>query len=781
MYRNMVPLPTKGFSVSIQPFLLSASMLALLSAIPAHAETLESPNAAGADSEMIVVTAQKREQSIIDVPISLSAFDADMLDKIGADTLEDVSLYTPGFEVREQSVGAPGFIIRGITSDGIGEQRVSIYLDGVSTSSVAASAFELYDMERIEIAKGPQSTLFGRGALIGGVNVIQNKAGSDFAIKASVGIGDYGSTMVEAMANAPLVDDLLAVRVAMKWRKRDGYIENLAGGPDFNAVDTFAYRGALRFTPASNMRFDLIYNREENTPRGGTGFKSNIFLPRDPVTGEVLGDTRPHSGVVLGSFAGLAGDRLYIDRKLEDVTLLGAWDVSDALTLNSVTSHRKYRNVEAFDPDGTFMNIIAGVGESWGDQTTQELRLTYDDKGAFTGVVGASYVDLSNSDRYLFQFDERAMALLFSGALLRSAPMGLTQEQILAALGPLGGALKPAHQDDSTFGGKAETIDIFADGTWRASDRLSLTAGLRWTQDKKVATVIGTLPNGPSRLTRGGLFFQPTPGGALLSAKDSFNGWSWRLAAQYELADNLNAYLSYNRGRRSPALNISATAAASVAPAEIVNSYELGLKGTAAGGKLLFEGAVYYFDYSNFQTVKTIDGTLTTVNAGKAEAYGFEAQVQANAASWLQLFANYSYNHARLSGGAYDGNSFRNAPDHSFSFGAFLTAPVGDAVELYLNPAYSWQSRFFFDDDNDRRDLQPADFAVDEVQKAYGLLNIRAGIRTPDQRWRLEVALKNALDTKYVIDAGNTGDNFGIPSFIAGTPRMFTAEIGFQF
>lgn len=767
--------------MSFQYFLLGASLLALLAANPAHADTLESPGADGGDSEMIVVTAQKREQSIVDVPISLSAFDAEMLDKIGADTLEDVSLYTAGFEVREQSVGAPGFIIRGITSDGIGEQRVSIYLDGVSTSSVAASAFELYDMERIEIAKGPQSTLFGRGALIGGVNVIQNKAGDNFAVRTSAGVGDYGYRMAEAMANAPIADDLLAVRVAMKWRKRDGYVENLAGGTDFNGVDTLAYRGALRFTPASGLRFDLIYNREENTPRGGTGFKSNVFLPRDPVSGAVLGDTKPHSGVVLGSFAGLAGDRLYIDRTLKDVTLLGAWDINDVLTVNSITSYRKYRNVEAFDPDGTFMNIIAGVGESWGDQTTQELRLTYDNKGAFTGVIGASYVDLANSDRYLFQFDERATALLFSGALQPSAPMGLTQAQILAALGPLAGALKPAHQDDSTFGGAAKTVDIFADGTWRATDRLSLTAGLRWTHDDKMATVIGTLPNGPSRLTRGGIFFQPTADGALLSAEKSFSGWSWRAAAQYELGDNFNAYLSYNRGRRSPALNISATAPASVAPAELVNSYELGLKGTAAGGKLLFEGAVYYFDYSNFQTVKTIDGTLTTVNAGEAEAYGFETQVQANATSWLQLFANYSYNHARLTGGAYDGNSFRNAPDHSFSMGAFVTVPVGNAAEVYFNPTYSWQSRFFFDDDNDRSDLQPADFAVDEVQKAYGLLNLRAGIRTPDQKWRLEVALKNALDAKYVIDAGNTGDNFGIPSFIAGQPRMFTAEIGFQF
>jgi iron complex outermembrane recepter protein len=767
--------------VSIQSLLFSGSALALLVNTPAFAENA-APDDAPAEAEAIVVTAQKREQSILDVPISLSAFDERMLANIGANTLEDVSLYTPGFEVREQSVGAPGFIIRGITSDGIGEQRVSIYLDGVSTSSVAASSFELYDMERVEIAKGPQSTLFGRGALIGGVNIIQNKAAADrFELRGTAGIGDYGYYLAEGVANAPIIDDVLAVRVAMRMRKRDGYIENLAGGRDFNAVDTFAYRGALHFAPTSNLQFDLIYNREENTPNGGTGFKSNAFVPRDPVSGEVLGDTRPHTGVVLSSFAGLANDRLHIDRTLEDLTLLGTWEISDALTLNSITSYRDYNNYEAFDPDGTFMNIIAGVGESWGDQTTQEVRLTYDNDGAFTGLIGASYVDLENNDRYLFQFDERATALLFSGGLLRAAPLGLTQSEIIAALGPQAAFLKPDHQDDSTFGSKVQSIDIFADGTWRATDRLSLTAGLRWTRDDKTATVIGTLPNGPSRLTRGGIFFQPTPGGALLSAEDSFSGTSWRLNGQYELSDTVNAYLSYNRGRRSPALNISSTAPASVAPAEIINSYEAGLKGAALDGKLLFEGALYYFDYSNFQTVKTIDGTLTTANAGTAEAYGFEGQVQATPTAGIQLFANYAYNHARLTSGDYDGNSFRNSPDHTFSLGAFVTAPISAAAELFFNPTYSWQSKFFFDDDNDRSELQPADFAVDEFQEAYGLLNIRLGVREPDSKWRFELALKNALDNKNVIDAGNTGDTFGIPSFIAGQPRMFTAEVGFTF
>lgn len=770
--------------MSIRTLLLCSCPLLSLPAT-AHAQsapavTAPAPAAEEGDPGVIVVTAQKRAESILDVPVALTAFDAAMLDAIGANTLEDVSLYTPGFQVREQSVGAPGFVIRGITSDGIGEQRVSIYLDGVSTSAVAASSFELYDLERIEIAKGPQSTLFGRGALIGGVNIIQKKAADGFMVSAAAGIGDYGYRFAEGIANAAVIDGVLAVRVAARLRKRDGYIENLTGGTDFNAVDTLAYRGAIAFTPTPSLRFDLIYNREENTPQGGTGFKSNTFVPRDPTTGAVLADTDPASGVVLSSFGGLANNRLYIDRHIDDVTLLGRWELTEQLSLSSITGYREFRNFESFDPDGTFMPIIAGIGEGWGDQTTQELRLNYDG-GAFEGTFGASYVDQSTYDRYVFQFDERGAALLLSGSLLRTAPNGLTQPQIIAALGPTAAFLKPVHRDDSTFGLLTKSVDIYADGTWHATDRLALTAGLRWTHDDKEATVVGTLPDGPSTLTRGGIFFQPTPGGALLSASDDFSGWSWRAAAEYRLGDRLNAYLTYGRGRRSPAINISSTAGSSVAPAETVNSFEAGLKGSAAGGRLTFDGALYYYDYSDFQTVKTIDGTLTTVNAGQAESYGFEGQVQAKPVRGLTLFANYSYNHARLTSGAYDGNSFRNAPDHNFSIGALANLPVTDAAELYFNPAYSWQSRFFFDDDNDRSALQPADFAVDEVQKAYGLLNLRGGVRNPDGRWWLELALKNALDAKYVIDAGNTGDNFGVPSFIAGQPRMFTAEIGFKF
>ncbi len=763
----------------LKSFLLASAMLGATSLAPALAAADE---ASSVELEAIVVTAQKREQSLLDVPMSLSAFDGEMLARIGANTLEDVSLFTPGFEVREQSVGAPGFVIRGITSDGIGEQRVSIYLDGVSTSTVAASSFELYDLERIEIAKGPQSTLFGRGALIGGVNIIQNKAAADaFEVKGKVGVGDYGYRLGEIVANAPLVQDKLAVRVAARIRKRDGYIENLAGGADYNAMDTTAYRVAVAAAPTEGLRFDLIYNHEENTPDAGTGFKSNVFLPRDPVTGAVLGDTRPHTGVALSSFGGLAGDKLYIDRTIDDVTLLGRWELSDSLTLSSISGYREFRNFESFDPDGTSMAIIAGVGESWGDQTTQELRLGYDGGGALTGTVGASYVDITDANRYLFQFDERGAALLMGGSLLRTAPMGLTQAQIIAALGPAGAFLKPVHQDDSTFGTRTKSFDVYADGSWELNDRLSLTGGLRWTYDDKSANVVGTLPTGPSNLTRGGIFFQPTAGGALLTAKDEFDGWSWRMAAQYELTDDINAFATYGRGRRSPVLNIATTGVASVAPAEVLDSYELGLKGAVLGGALMFDGSVYYYDYSNFQTVRTINGTLTTVNAGEAQAYGFEGQVQGQPTEWASLFATYSYNHARLTSGAYDGNSFRNSPDHTFSVGAFLSAPLTDALEVYFTPTYSWQSKFFFSDNNDKPALQPADFAIDEFQDAYGLLNLRAGVRAPDSRWALEFALKNALNENYVIDAGNTGDNFGIPSFIAGTPRMFTAELSFTF
>jgi outer membrane receptor protein involved in Fe transport len=180
-------------------------------------------------------------------------------------------------------------------------------------------------------------------------------------------------------------------------------------------------------------------------------------------------------------------------------------------------------------------------------------------------------------------------------------------------------------------------------------------------------------------------------------------------------------------------------------------------------------------------------GTLFVLtNAGQAKAYGFEGQVEWRAATGLDIFATYAYSHGRFDGGAYDGNRFRLSPDHSASIGAsWKFDAIGGTFDV--RPSYSWQSKVFFDDNNDLPAFQQppsvfvADNIQDELQDSYGLWNLRASFRPADANVTFEVFVTNIADEDYIIDAGNTGDSLGLPTFIAGAPRMFGASVGWTF
>ena len=251
----------------------------------------------------VVVTAQKRQQNAIDVPITLTAYTGAFLDKLNIRDFHDLSQFTPGFYVQNQSPNNSGFVMRGITTDSgdaTDEPRVSIFQDGVDISKSRGSFVELFDVQRVEVDKGPQSTLYGRSALIGAVDIIQNKASEQhFDWNGRVEGGDYNYGDIEGMVNIP-VDDTLAVRFSGRYRRRDGYIDNLLGGPDYNSVDTGAIRMAVNWKPTARLNTDFIFNYERDTP-SGTSFKNATFDPTNPTTGQVLGNTSPYTGAALSA------------------------------------------------------------------------------------------------------------------------------------------------------------------------------------------------------------------------------------------------------------------------------------------------------------------------------------------------------------------------------------------------------------------------------------------------------------------------------------------------
>ncbi|MBU2040953.1 MAG: TonB-dependent receptor, partial [Alphaproteobacteria bacterium] len=474
----------------------------------------------------VIVTAQLREQSAADVPFALTAYSGEMLENLGIQDFEELSAFTPGLLVQNQSPNNPGFVMRGITSDSgeaTNEPRVSVYQDGVSISKSRGSYVELFDIARIEVAKGPQSTLYGRGALIGAINVIQNKAdiaGWDAAARASIGNLDY--RMVELMVNAPL-GDTAALRFATRMKTRDGYVENLLGGEDYNGFDTEAFRLGVAFQPTDAFRFDLIANYQTDQAPG-TSFKAMAYGPADPTTGVLLGGRDPWDGAAFTPWTAIDGGRtLGLDRTVQGVTGIGRFDLTDSLTLTSTTAWREFESYETFDPDGISLPLLSAVEDAYGDQFSQELRLNWDNGGALSGFIGAGYFKEDGFQRTPTEFNERVALAQLAGLLDGNpAAVGTTAlplaafsspallDPILAAFGipapfipGIRNNLKASHIETATNSGELESWDVFGDATWRPTDRLEFALGVRWTQDDKTSGISTAALNGRSIL--GGL------------------------------------------------------------------------------------------------------------------------------------------------------------------------------------------------------------------------------------------------------------------------------------
>jgi iron complex outermembrane recepter protein len=816
--------------------LLTASLLAMAAAAPTlAAEAQPATVAADEDTRLgeVVITAQKRAQDPVEVPMAVTAYSGKFLEAIGVKAFDELSAFTPGFLVQNQSNNNSGFVMRGITSDSgsaTDETRVSIYRDGVPISRSRGSYVELFDMERVEIAKGPQSTLFGRGALIGAVNLVQNKANpgkNDWLLKAEGGTGGY--FVGEGMVNFAFGDGS-ALRIAARARQNDGYVDDAAGGDAYNSTNTKAVRVAYHLEPGA-LKLDLIGNYQEDST-SGTSFKSHAFNPTNPVTGEVLGDTGVSSAATLSPGAGFEGGKpLGLDRKVYGLTALAEYKISDSLTLSSITASRAFHSVEVFDADGTSLPMLSFAEDAQGRQQSQELRLRYDDGGRFTGFVGANYFHETGSWRIPGQFDERLALGLLTGAMSRPNPQPLaylTNPAFLAQVLQLGfGApasiaqgiaanLKAVHREEFANYGENTAYDVYADGTVQVTDRFEITGGIRYTREDRWAAYRSTVQNGRSIV--GILLTAPTPTNLFLAAQpnavnnpllpmtglvtqpttnngDTFtksiddSGLTWRLVGRYAPSDNASVYVSYARGRRPDVISANApttpmaAAKFDVVAAETVDSYEAGAKGKLIDGRLYLSGAVFRYDYDNFATSFRQGAQIVTLNAGKAKAYGFEGEARLQAGDYWTLFTTYAYNHARLESGARKGNRFRLSPDQTYSVGAaFSREALGG--KLTFTPTYTWRSKMFFDDDNDRSDLSSSalfpDTKVDEFQNAYGLLNVRLGFGAVDERWKVEAFVENLGDVHYLKDAGNVGDSFGIPTFIAGKPRFMGVGVTFR-
>lgn len=726
----------------------------------------------------VTVSAQRRDQRIQDVPIAVTAYGGEFLQRANITEFDALSEYIPGFQVQIQSVNNPGVVIRGITSDNGDsriEPRVSVFQDGVSISKSRGSIVELFDIERIEVLKGPQGTLFGRGAQIGAMHIIQNKPDNSTSGRIRVGAGNFGQVEAQGFYNMPLVDKKLFLRVAGIYKARDGFIENLSGGT-LNGKQTLAFRTSLRYLISDKTSADVIFNWQQDTPPG-TAFKSGTYAPAG-------GSTSPFT------FADMErGEDLFIDRKVWGVTGTVKHRFTEQLNLTSITAFRQFDSFESFDADGTAAPVLWFAEDAQGDQFSQELRLTYNNNNNLSGFVGASFFYEDGFQRVPWETNERSLFALFTPFF---ADFGVPFTPLITEDGkpffwetdPITGLpLKEFHAEEFTNFGRNFAYEVFGDLTFSLTDKFEVTAGLRGTYEDITGGYEAPPAEDPGRLSyvlgggTGNNLFIPTNGRHEIS--QTFTSAVGRLALKYALTKELNLFGSASRGRRPNVINVTATDT-TVLAAEAVWSYELGLKLLTLGNRLSFDANAFMYDYSNFQTSiveldqQTGEFVIQTRDAGEATALGFETAVSYNFSNTVSVFANYGFIDATFDDEDSDGNpqelagnTFRLTPRHAFSAGINVSAPFAQDWRFDFTPTFSYKSRVFFEEDNQETDLISQD--------AYGLLNLRVGF-TYRGKYNLSFFANNLLDEDYIIDAGNTGGAFGIPTFIAGPPRL----LGFQ-
>ena len=783
--------------------------------------------------DVVTVTAQKQEQALIDVPINISVTDQTMIDKLATDDIEDLGNFIPGLNVQAQSLNAPSYSLRGVVSDG-DTPRVALFQNGVAIGDPGfASNLAIYDMERVEVVKGPQATLFGQGALVGGINFIQNRASVEGN---SGGLtlegGDYSFVRAEGYYNWA-VNDTLGLRLAGQIKNMDGYVPNTANSPDLMGQDTTALRAAVRWEPTPKLTADLFVNYQEDDSTG-TQFTSGFF----PVNGKV----DPYGPTAMNINADQVRSKLGNDRELFYVTANIKYDLNDAWTLTSLSDYRNLFSKEAWDSDGAAFNLLQFYQSRKANTFSQELRLNYDAGGKLTAFFGGNYFTISGKDQLLFSTDEAYAQSLFAPTI--AGAVGLTIPEIqgylallgvpgaenfgsfdtplqysalaalnAAALGLPPGVFIPLYGSDLEQSQSAydnDTYDLFGDVTYDVTDKLTLTGGLRYTKQDLSSSSYGVvLKSNPYLPGLNGVTLSPSLlvgadalGQHLSDSKDVDGAFTWRLNAAYRVSDNINTWLAYGRGRRPEVLSLSGTVFETV-DAETLDNIEAGVFGRFLDNRVQMTSSVYYGEYKNFQTTRfdPTNGVFINENSGNATQYGFEFDGQALVTDNVRLLATYAFTHSKYDDTddngnqlQFAGNKFRLSPEHSFSLAADITVPVGERGDISIIPSYIWKSKHFFEDDNGFDyapdgnggfaripEMYPDGTIVQEYQDGYGVANLRVAFESADNRWTVYALGENLFDEEYLIDVGNTGGAFGLSTLIRGKPQMLKAGVSIKF
>jgi iron complex outermembrane receptor protein len=729
---------------SIRALALASAAWTGALALPAIAQ--DAPQAAADDGEgAIIVTARRREETLVSVPIAVSAFSGDKLESQGAIDITDLANLTPNTTL-EASRGTNSTLtafIRGVgQQDPVSgfEQGVGIYLDDVYLNRPQGAILDIYDVERIEVLRGPQGTLYGRNTIGGAVKYVTKMLPQDFALKIKGSYGTYDQADGIISVSAP-IGDMIRVGGALARLSRGGFGDNLTTGDENYNKDVWAGRATFEMGGYGQpvlMRITGDYTKDNSSARGG-----HRLIPGQLSGAPVLGD-------VFDTRGGLTDPKQYV--KSYGLSMNITAELSDAVTLRSISAWRKDDSASPIDFDALPAVDVDVPAFYFNEQLSQEFQILYD-SGPLHGLVGFYYLDAKADTA----FDVRLFTTL----------AGLT-------------AFTQADVD-------TETYAVFGDFTFDISQQLSISAGGRYTWDKRRADILRQNYLGGGSPVFGGV------GAAFGAPSTNFNGqreykkFTPRVSISYKPTPDHNIYASYSQGFKgggfdprgvgtnAPDLNSNGIREDSEIASflsfrpESVESYEVGYKGNFMDGALYVAVAGFYADYTDVQIPGSVACTVNVgtppvptpsfcgvvSNAGKARFKGLEFESNARLAQDFLtggdrlslatavgfIDAEYREYITNIGGVPTDVAAFRevqNTPKWTASGTLGYTTPVGNG-SLYAGSTVSWRSKTYqFEVPNPYID-----------QKGFALWDASIVYTAPDDRWTLGLHGKNLLDKEY--------------------------------
>ncbi len=698
----------------------------------------------------VTVTAQRREETVQEIPAAVSVVNGSSITADGVRSMGDITTFVPNAAAKNpDGDGRPRWYIRGLGTGDTGPATVypvGIYADDVYLNAPIASGGPLFDLERIEILRGPQGTLYGKNTTAGAVNIISKKPGFDTDGYGTLGFGSKNERILSGALGGALVDEKLAARVSLYSEERDGFSKNLTTDQTYGDVNKKAAR--VQFLAQLNEDLDVLWKIHSRQYKGDG---SNGSLPVG--TYYNVGYQRPEGRRIELNVK----ESARLDHDGTSLTL--NWHLGD-YTLTSISAYDNIRSKSVSDGDYTPYEVN-GTSRSDNEyrQYSQELRLASPQQEQLRWLAGAHY--------FHEDLDSSGTRSIAPGPL----PNGTGSNQTGATV------FRDLNFDHST-----DSYALFGNVAFDLTDNFTLTGGLRYTQEKKDIDLNLT------QLTRASASGPLMPLGAAGSNGSSerdktWDAWTYDLTPEYRINDNVRVFARYAHGFRSGGFNTglsTSLAQLSTVDPEELDAYELGLKSEWFQGRLIANANVFYYDYSDIQVnlLTVNNGILTTAltNGAKGTVKGAELELEGQPTEYLHLRAALSYldteytdfKNVNPSTGAvtgdYSGNSFVRSPKYVVSLGGDYTIPLQVGGNLVVGGDISFRDKEYFL--ADRQSSADKDLS----QPHYTLANARLTWFSPDEKLSVTGFANNLTNREYQVH-GRPNGGVGQNVIVYGDPR----------